>query len=107
MLYDWYNPNAYLLHYYSWSIDDVSTFLQENNLNEFVEIFRKNEIDGEILEAILSRNNEVKGDERTVAEFILKEELGVKKGPQRLRIKSKFKSRGTVRRSVALSYHKN
>ena len=61
-------------------------------MDEFVDVFNENAIDCDILEAIIERNDAVDGTGgMTVADLILKEDLGIQKGPQRLKIKTKFK----------------
>ena len=77
---------------HSLSVDDVGCFLKAEKLDKFIDIFKDNAIDGDILEAILERDDAVDGTGgMTVADLILKDDLGIQKGPQRLKIKSKFK----------------
>lgn len=68
----------------------MANFLKQNKLQNYVESFKENCIDGDILKAILSRSNAAEGTgDMSVADIIL-QDLGVKKGPHRLKIKSKF-----------------
>ena len=64
----------------------------QEKLKDYVETFRKNSIDGGILEAIIGRSNITEvGGEMTLADYILQDDLGVKNRIHRLKIKSKFK----------------
>ena len=73
------------------TVDDVVDFLTHQKLDQFVDAFRENGIDGDILKAILSRETEkVKGEEMSVTDKIL-EELGVKSGMQMAGIRRKLK----------------
>lgn len=73
------------------TVDDVVKFLTQQKLGQFVDAFRENEIDGDILKAILAREDEkVKGEEMSVMDKIL-EELGVMPGMQMARIRGKLK----------------
>ena len=77
---------------HSLSVDNVGCFLKAEKLDKFVDIFKDNAIDGDILEAILDRSDVVDGTGgMTVADLILKDDLGIQKGPHRLKIKTKFK----------------
>ena len=75
----------------------MADFLREQTLDEFVEVFRENGINGEILEAILARNdNKVlvqnkKGEITMVVTDIILIELGMKMAIQRLKVKGKFR----------------
>ena len=78
-------------------VDKMADFLREQTLDEFVEVFRENGINGEILEAILARNdNKVlvqnkKGEITMVVTDIILIELGMKMAIQRLKVKRKFR----------------
>ena len=79
----------------SLSVDEVADFLKQQKLGEFVDAFRANSIDGDLLEAILARNKDKvmvpsKGTEMLVTDIIL-EELGMTTAPQRLRVRGKFR----------------
>ena len=78
-------------------MDEVADFLRGQKLDEFVEAFRENGIDGEILEAILARKEDKvlvqtkKGEISMVVTDIILEELGMKTAMQRVRVKGKLK----------------
>lgn len=66
-------------------------------MDKFIETFRANGIDGDILDAILARKEEKvwvdsKGGEMSVTDLILHDELGMTTAVQRLRVKGKIKS---------------
>ena len=87
--------SAPILWYHSLSVDDVANFLKEQQLDMFVEAFRENGIDGDILEAILARKEDKvmvksKGGEMLVTDLIL-EELGMTRAMQRAKAKGKFR----------------
>jgi hypothetical protein len=90
------------------TVDDVVNFLKKLKLDTYVNPFRANGIDGDILEAILARDGdkvmmESIGHEMKVTDIIL-EELGVTSGIQRAKIRTfkKFlsSSLASVRSSV-------
>ena len=88
-------------------MDDVINFLKEQKLDRFVDAFRANAIDGDIMEAILARESDKvwiqsKGKEMTVTDIIL-EELGITSGITRANIRGRFKNSLTSIRSSVLT----
>jgi hypothetical protein len=77
----------------SLSLDDIADYLEKQQLDTFVDTFRANCIDGELLEAILARKQDkvmVEGNRQmSVTDLILKE-LGMTEAKQRVKLKSKI-----------------
>ena len=76
-------------------MDEVIDFLKSQKLDEFVDTFRANGIDGDILDAILAKKDEKvlvesRGGEMSVTDLILHEELEMTKAVQRLKLKGKI-----------------
>ena len=95
------------------TVDDVVDFLKKLKLDTYVNPFRANGVDGDILEAILARDGdkvmiESIGREMKVTDIIL-EELGVTNGIHRAKIRTFKKflsgSLASVRSSVQSTTH--
>ena len=71
---------------------DVAKFLDKVKLKQYIGDFEENDIDGDILHAIIEKKSiHESDDETTVADHIL-QELGMKSNTDRLKVKTKFKS---------------
>ena len=109
-----YNHTFVTCTQYSISVDDVTDFLKAQKMDMYINTFRENGIDGDILTAITARKDKVvvegKG-EVAVADVILQDELGVKSGLHRMKLKGNIRgfrdSLTSVRSSVLTSKHKN
>lgn len=68
-------------------------FLKTQKLDMYIDTFRENGIDGDILSAITSRKDKVKLGSRevVVADLILQEDLGMKTAMHRLKVKGKIR----------------
>ena len=85
----------------------MTDFLKAQKLDMYINTFRENGIDGDILTAITARKDKVvvegKG-EVAVADVILQDELGVKSGFHRMKLKGNIRgfcdSLTSVRSSV-------
>ena len=77
----------------SQSVEDIVDFLKSQKLDAYIQTFRDNGIDGDILAAIVARKEKVKVGEKevTVVDLILQEEFGMKTAMHRLRVKGKIK----------------
>ena len=78
----------------STSIEDVADFLKAQKLDAYIDIFKVNGIDGDILSAIVARKDTVQVEgkgEMVVADIILQDDLGMNKAVHRLKVKGKIR----------------